>query len=413
MTISSRLALLTMAGLLFSGQTMTANAADRGGGCCADLEERVAELEATTARKGNRVVSLQVYGQVNKALLFFDDGVDSDVFVVDPDSSGNRFGLKGAAKIQPGLSAGYNIELDVQDSASDKVTQTNDEGVENEILIRHNYIYIESETFGRLALGHTSAATDDANEVNLSGAIRNSNIHIGNNLFIQGSGGNLQLKHLAANFDAARDDVVRYDTPSIFSRTDVATESEARAANAAVAVSGLHHTRSVRAFRISGGTPTGGLYHLVATGLTAIGGFGRDGGFNFVSGLPLGGCEKRRRPFRSLGFSRSLQLGSRRFGLLHSGLLCRDLGRPGIGASATFRHLQPEDRGEVAASDHALGGRWRLRLGEPFTRPRNEFCMIHAAKGKQQLGVRIEPGANTIKHGGDMFAHACPIRAVA
>ena len=30
--------------------------ADLGGDCCADLEERVAELEATTARKGNRKV---------------------------------------------------------------------------------------------------------------------------------------------------------------------------------------------------------------------------------------------------------------------------------------------------------------------------------------------------------------------
>jgi predicted porin len=215
MTISSRLALLTTAGLLLSGQ-MSANAADLGGGCCADLEERVAELEATTARKGNRVVSLQIYGQVNKALLFFDDGVDSDVFVVDPDSSGSNFGLKGSAKIQPGLSVGYTIELDVQDSASDKVTQSNDEGVENEILIRHNYIYIESETFGRLSLGHTSTGADNAIETNLAGAIRTSNIHVGNNLFIQGSAGNLQLKHLATNFDAGRDDVVRYDTPSIY-----------------------------------------------------------------------------------------------------------------------------------------------------------------------------------------------------
>jgi hypothetical protein len=32
----------------------TASAADLGGNCCADLEERVAELEATTVRKGNR-----------------------------------------------------------------------------------------------------------------------------------------------------------------------------------------------------------------------------------------------------------------------------------------------------------------------------------------------------------------------
>ena len=43
---------LVAGGLLSGG----ANAADLGGNCCADLEERVAELEATTARKGNRKV---------------------------------------------------------------------------------------------------------------------------------------------------------------------------------------------------------------------------------------------------------------------------------------------------------------------------------------------------------------------
>jgi hypothetical protein len=33
-----------------------AKAADLGGDCCADLEDRVAELEATTVRKGNKKV---------------------------------------------------------------------------------------------------------------------------------------------------------------------------------------------------------------------------------------------------------------------------------------------------------------------------------------------------------------------
>jgi hypothetical protein len=33
-------------------------AADLGGDCCADLEERIAELEATTVRKGNKKVSV-------------------------------------------------------------------------------------------------------------------------------------------------------------------------------------------------------------------------------------------------------------------------------------------------------------------------------------------------------------------
>jgi hypothetical protein len=39
-----------------------AKAADLGGDCCADLEDRVAELEATTVRKGNKKVSVQIYG---------------------------------------------------------------------------------------------------------------------------------------------------------------------------------------------------------------------------------------------------------------------------------------------------------------------------------------------------------------
>ena len=67
-------ALTLAAGLSLSS---SANAADLGGNCCADLEERVAELEATTARKGNRKVSLTVSGQVNRAIVHWDDGVRS------------------------------------------------------------------------------------------------------------------------------------------------------------------------------------------------------------------------------------------------------------------------------------------------------------------------------------------------
>ena len=61
----SVLALLTASGMMFA---MPANAADLGGNCCADLEERVADLEATTVRKGNRKVSLQLYGQVSQSV---------------------------------------------------------------------------------------------------------------------------------------------------------------------------------------------------------------------------------------------------------------------------------------------------------------------------------------------------------
>ena len=77
---AGQLALLAAAGVLLGGGA-SAQAADLGGNCCADLEERIAELEATTARKGNRKVKLEVSGQVNEAVIFWDDSVEDNVGV--------------------------------------------------------------------------------------------------------------------------------------------------------------------------------------------------------------------------------------------------------------------------------------------------------------------------------------------
>jgi len=66
---------LVAAGLLAGGLSAgSASAADLGGNCCADLEERIAELEATTARKGNRKVSLTISGWVAQQVVGWDDG---------------------------------------------------------------------------------------------------------------------------------------------------------------------------------------------------------------------------------------------------------------------------------------------------------------------------------------------------
>ncbi len=94
----------------------SALAADLGGNCCADLEERVAELEATTARKGTRKTSLEVWGVVNQAITGWDDGKRGNATI----GHGNhnlqtRFGLRGNAKIGGDYSAGYSIVMDVGD----------------------------------------------------------------------------------------------------------------------------------------------------------------------------------------------------------------------------------------------------------------------------------------------------------
>ena len=150
----------------------SAMAADLGGNCCADLEERVAELEATTARKGNRRVSLTVYGQVNEGILWWDDGEETNAYVVTNENSRTRFGFRGDATISPEWKAGYLLEVGVRIANSADVNQFADDLVSGSAALdlRHSAWWIESNRLGRLWVGHTSMATDGITEINLSNA---------------------------------------------------------------------------------------------------------------------------------------------------------------------------------------------------------------------------------------------------
>ncbi len=164
MKTTSRCALATAAvGLMASG----AMAADLGGNCCADLEERVAELEATTARKGNRKVSLTVYGQVNKAVMWHDsEEIDAyrseELSVYDNQAATTRFGFRGSAKIRPDLEVGYNIEVGLNENKN-----TSSNNANSALNIRHSYFYMDDTRLGRLSVGQTSQVTDGLFGINL------------------------------------------------------------------------------------------------------------------------------------------------------------------------------------------------------------------------------------------------------
>ena len=133
---SSRLALVAAFGLVAAGFTPAA-AADLGGDCCADLEERIAELEATTARKGNRKVSLNISGWVNESVFFWDDGTERNAYVGTNSLEQSRFRFTGDAKIANGWSAGYTLEIGVQGAASNKFDQINVDGTSpNSLIVR-------------------------------------------------------------------------------------------------------------------------------------------------------------------------------------------------------------------------------------------------------------------------------------
>src|SRR5690606_24476725 len=114
------LSALAAAGLLAGGLSVTsASAADLGGHCCADLEERIAELDATTARKGNRKVSLTISGWVAEQVVWWDDEFESNTYVGGIGTTlATNVKFTGQATIVPGWTAGYVVHIEADGSDS-------------------------------------------------------------------------------------------------------------------------------------------------------------------------------------------------------------------------------------------------------------------------------------------------------
>lgn len=163
---------LVAAGLLAGGLSAgSASAADLGGNCCADLEERVAELEATTARKGNRKVSLTISGWVAEQVMYWDDSYtgESNTYVGGLGTTiGTHFKLTGQATIAPGWYAGYvlHIEADGSDGLG-SLNQNNPVGVglfagkSNYVQTLQSFWFVKSDHLGKLSVGLQSQASDN------------------------------------------------------------------------------------------------------------------------------------------------------------------------------------------------------------------------------------------------------------
>jgi hypothetical protein len=173
------LSALAAAGLLAGGLSVTsASAADLGGNCCADLEERIAELEATTARKGNRKVSLTVSGWVAQNITWWDNGEEDNVYVHDSGTTlGSNVKFTGQATIVPGWTAGYVLHMELM--GSDSLTMDENfasgealysalskgsafaTGSGNQVQTLQSYWFIKSESLGKVSVGLQSQASDN------------------------------------------------------------------------------------------------------------------------------------------------------------------------------------------------------------------------------------------------------------
>jgi hypothetical protein len=191
--ISSRIAIAAALGVTFWGYAMSitpAKAADLGGDCCADLEERVAELEATTVRKGNKKVSLTISGWVTKSGNWWWDGEESNFYVGDKGTTlSSHFQLSGSATIAPGWSGGYTMSVEAPGTtfgfASNQLNDDiGDGGGLNRIDTLLSYMWVKSDKYGTLNWGLLSQATDNVALLpDLSGTIIEANA-----VFFEGPG---------------------------------------------------------------------------------------------------------------------------------------------------------------------------------------------------------------------------------
>jgi len=189
MKTTSRLAIAAAGSFFLGGLALTpAKAADLGGNCCADLEERIADLEATTVRKNKRNITITISGQVNKELLWWDDGAARRADIVENNASPTRLRFEGSAKINPTLNAGYVIEMGFgTEAGSRRVDQiqamrgqvermvnaqngVNSLGADGFFTVRYNYIYLKDAKLGEVRLGHLNSISGEVFGLDLSGA---------------------------------------------------------------------------------------------------------------------------------------------------------------------------------------------------------------------------------------------------
>lgn len=247
------IALLSVAG--------PAKAADKAGNApaLADLEERVAELEATVARKGNRKVSVTLSGTVHKGMLWHNmDGAPGEKrgAMYDPGHDPTRIRVDGNAKINKDWQAGFVVEIAYTSSTAQGVDtgkallaipgvpdgksemQFGDMGS----YIRHSYLYLEGPA-GRISLGQTSGASDGILEINLA----NTNVAVRPLSFspIQFGGA---LSGQTIPFDGYRANVVKWDSPSMAGFVASASYSDNETWEAA-----LKYAAEFSGFRVAAG----------------------------------------------------------------------------------------------------------------------------------------------------------------
>ena len=123
---------------------------------------------ALEIKSGSDKVQLQLSGEVNRAVMYADDGLEDKFFHVDNTHSETKVGLSGEVAATECLTAGSNLEFKWQDNPSIAVSME-EESISGEFEAELIELYFAHSTAGTLTIGKGSAASDESSEIDLSG----------------------------------------------------------------------------------------------------------------------------------------------------------------------------------------------------------------------------------------------------
>lgn len=214
-----------------------AQASDLAGDCCNDLEQRIEELESAAARKGTRNVSLTVQGKVAEEVLYWDDGRESNFYVTGMGTGAASYmSFSGEAKITKHVSAGFVLYVEAIDSDLFGITQKKPDGpglytgLARSPQTIFNYWYLKSDELGQLSVGQRQTADSQGIQtIDASGTIwaaywQNYNVYAFDVRGDIGAGEKLIWSQVGscrgngagpADCDSGREEIIRYDSPSL------------------------------------------------------------------------------------------------------------------------------------------------------------------------------------------------------
>jgi hypothetical protein len=169
-------------------------------------------------------VKLSIEGQVNRALLYYNDGNKDAVRHVDNDASSTRLAFKGSAQATDDLKLGATIEVQFESNSTADVNQAdNTAGGTNSFTQRKMEIFASSKRLGKVTMGQGSTGSDGMTESDLSGtdlvgysAVADSAAALSFATATTGAiAGNPTVGGAFDNLDGlSRDDRLRYDSPN-------------------------------------------------------------------------------------------------------------------------------------------------------------------------------------------------------